>query len=590
MSTYDDAILILPQGAGYKAGEIYSLKPTDGTADATVTRATECDEIDSTGESVEVAANVPRYDFRGDYVELEDNSYYDFDGGGTITIPTVSSLDFNHAFTLISCGTKTTTLSSEFLLGKYKSSGNQRSYSLEIDENNKLVLWATGNGLTLWEWSSTSSVSLGSEHTYSAVYNGVDVKMYLDGVLIASSLTLGVFTSTIYVGTADFQAGNRGDSGGGYLTGNTKNIKAFNLALSAPEILDIHNGLPIPDKYKGATNVNFYNSDAGTFVSGTYSWAAYGSNTIANVGNALEITYISSASGAYNYFKESGDLEKNLVVGEKYRVTFDAKYTGGAGGVTIGIPNVGVYTDSLTTSLINYTLEFTATSIDGDYLRLNLLSASNVVTIDNIEITKLGNTLNLSKGKTDSIWYDLEHDIQGTVTGATLTDGTDFGDNHYPTNTCPVLLSEDSFTNHFLNSRTPITQTVTGLTVGTTYTINCKGGGVVAIGEVSGSELGGTATEVYSFTYEATSTSVVITLSAGNSFDWVQLSDTDEPKNHVETLGSTVTKAADVTEITTPAGVVEIIETINGVEQAPITTIPVTYQAPYDRLNSTIMN
>lgn len=151
-------------------------------------------------------------------------------------------------------------------------------------------------------------------------------------------------------------------------------------------------------------------------------------------------------------------------------------------------------------------------------------------------VFKAGNTLDLSNGKTNGIWYDREHNIQGVVNGAVLNNSTDFGNNIYPTETCPSLLTQgQDITNRFQDSANPVTQTINGLTIGVPQTLSCKGSGVVTIVETSGSLLGGAATEVYPFTFTPTHTSVNVTLSAGHTLEHVNLTDTPYAVNHILT-------------------------------------------------------
>ncbi len=565
MSTYDDAILILPQGAGYKTGEIYSLKPTDGTADATVTRATECDRIDSTGESVEVAADVPRYDFRGDYVEPTDNSYYDCDAAtGVITVNkdrisgVASSFEINLFIT-----TKTDITTEQTLIDFYTSATDR--FSLQIVNGN--IVSTINNGTA---YSSSGAIAVSTDYMITLSW---DVSTLTNTVYInktaqvgtTASNTIGTTSTYIYLGATN------GTSN--FLDAKIKKYYIDNHVLTTAERLDRYNGEPIPEEYKGATNVNLHTAFVNNDITGTHT------------PNGTGVDIVGGAYGQNDYSTIACEI------GKVYTVYFTSTLNSGSA------PQFRVSPSTNLTSAIALitvadglnTVTFTATAAT-HYMGFNLTGALDISIADSVTCVSKGNTLNLSIGKTDAIWYDLEHDMQGAVTGATLTDGTDFGDNHYPTNTCPVLLSEDSFTNLLWDSRNPANQIRTTV-IGEPITFNCKGAGVGTFVEIGGSEQGGAFTEVYHNTIIATSTSVSVTFSVGNSLDWAMITDTDEPKNHVESpVGASITKAADVIEITTPAGVVEIIETINGVEQAPITTIPVTYQAPYDRLNSTIMN
>jgi len=64
MNAYNDASLIM-YPSGYKAGKLYSLKPTNGTGDFTVVRNTTATRVDALGLIESVAANVPRIDYTG---------------------------------------------------------------------------------------------------------------------------------------------------------------------------------------------------------------------------------------------------------------------------------------------------------------------------------------------------------------------------------------------------------------------------------------------------------------------------------------------------------------------------------------------
>ena len=64
MNAYNDASLIM-YPSGYKAGKLYSLKPTNGTGDFTVVRNTTATRVNASGLIESVAANVPRIDYTG---------------------------------------------------------------------------------------------------------------------------------------------------------------------------------------------------------------------------------------------------------------------------------------------------------------------------------------------------------------------------------------------------------------------------------------------------------------------------------------------------------------------------------------------
>jgi len=64
MGLYNDASLIV-YPSGYKAGKIYSQKPTDGSGDLTFTRASTATRVNESGLVESVASGVPRIDYTG---------------------------------------------------------------------------------------------------------------------------------------------------------------------------------------------------------------------------------------------------------------------------------------------------------------------------------------------------------------------------------------------------------------------------------------------------------------------------------------------------------------------------------------------
>ena len=68
-----------------------------------------------------------------------------------------------------------------------------------------------------------------------------------------------------------------------------------------------------------------------------------------------------------------------------------------------------------------------------------------------------------------------------------------------------------------------------------------------------------------------------------------QIEQASTASSYIPTNGNTVTRLADNISVPTPAGVTSITETKNGVEQAPITTIPATYSLPVGNINKVTM-
>lgn len=169
---------------------------------------------------------------------------------------------------------------------------------------------------------------------------------------------------------------------------------------------------------------------ASIFKSGTYSWGAVGTNTIANASNKLQITYVDSALGAAVDLKDAEDLNDDLTIGTSYTLKCKAKYTGGSAGVklTVGeLDVVQVSSDALTTTELDYSITFTATHATNMRFQLSGLAASNVVTIDDIvlsetpgfveiaysaipsDVSAVGSAINLSDRYQTALYYYVVH-------------------------------------------------------------------------------------------------------------------------------------------------------------------------------------
>lgn len=139
-------------------------------------------------------------------------------------------------------------------------------------------------------------------------------------------------------------------------------------------------------------NITLWDTDAAIFTTDIYAWLAHPNNTIANVGNTLEITYVDDQAGAYVYLKDAADLNSDLTVGDRYRLQCDASYTGGNPGVKLLIvrTTTEIVSDALTGSTVTYKLDFTADHATTNKFELKSMDTNNVVTIDNISLVKIG--------------------------------------------------------------------------------------------------------------------------------------------------------------------------------------------------------
>ena len=137
--------------------------------------------------------------------------------------------------------------------------------------------------------------------------------------------------------------------------------------------------------------VMLWDRAAGVFKSGTYSWGAVAANTIANVGKQLVITYVASALGAAVDLNDAEDLNADLVVGTEYVISCKSSYGGGAAGVKLSVCELDVVaelSEALTTVELYYSIPFTATHATNMRFQLSGMAAGNVVTIDDLVLSK----------------------------------------------------------------------------------------------------------------------------------------------------------------------------------------------------------
>ncbi len=264
--------------------------------------------------------------------------------------------------------------------------------------------------LNTTDYASSVSPNLtdGTEHLICAVVTpgavNTTVDFYVDGFACGVQQT-AANPGTVSSGNPLYFLGTSGVR----IAGTTHHAYTFNRALTAAEVLDLYrNGIAEADKWGSQTSL--VDAAASVFTSGTYGWAGAGSNTVANVGNALEITYVDDPIGASETLTNAIDLTKDLVVGKRYRLVIDAKYAGGTGSdVKIHVYGPDVYSAVLTTSLTTYSLEFTCTNATTDNIRFTNANNTTTITVDNFYLYEIGATLALEPANAQPVpgmWLD----------------------------------------------------------------------------------------------------------------------------------------------------------------------------------------
>jgi len=128
--------------------------------------------------------------------------------------------------------------------------------------------------------------------------------------------------------------------------------------------------------------------------SGTYAWTAYGSNTIANVGNELQITYVDNGFGAYVLLRNLSDLSADLSAGTWYQFDCDSYINTGSYQLSLS-QHAG--TNTLSSSITQTSsgaviMTYRALTAALDAVRFNNLGAGQIVYMDNLALKPL--TLN----------------------------------------------------------------------------------------------------------------------------------------------------------------------------------------------------
>jgi hypothetical protein len=164
-----------------------------------------------------------------------------------------------------------------------------------------------------------------------------------------------------------------------------------------------------------------YDTDAAAFTSGTYSWVAYGADTITNDTNTLKISYVDSTFGANNgQFRDLSDLSSNLTVGLWYAFSADVKVdTGNSVNLIIddGVVNPAITVPITNTTFSNKPISFRSQSTQNALVRSGGLTTGESIWLDNLSIKPL--TLSSLFSTVSTSDSDVIADADVTVTAGT---------------------------------------------------------------------------------------------------------------------------------------------------------------------------
>jgi len=162
--------------------------------------------------------------------------------GNHITIPDDASLDGFNDCTFEAKGVTLTDWASpattQGLMNKYKTSGNQRSWRLVVETNGKLKLilsyLGTSGSLDVHESSIAMSLADGATADIMAMRNGSTVRFYVNGVQFGSDVT-GVPTTTLKNSSEDVKIGQGYNTpGGDPMSGKMTRARVWNVAVANP--------------------------------------------------------------------------------------------------------------------------------------------------------------------------------------------------------------------------------------------------------------------------------------------------------------------------------------------------------------------
>jgi hypothetical protein len=239
-------------------------------------------------------------------------SSLDFDGiNDYINLGNDSSLRITTAMS-VSCWVKITDSGQNTIVGRELGSGTGRDWKLYL-VSGIIYFWCSANGTAsdITVLSSSSTVNDGNWHNLTAVNNGTNQYIYIDGVLNNSNSG----GQTINASTANNYIGSRNGTGF-FFNGSISNVAIYNTALSASNVTTLYNnGNPQAAIY--GSPVSWWKLNNTT----TGIEDAKGSNNGTNSGATEAYGSVSTLNG-----ESSGMSQANLVQSDLQTVAPYSKY------------------------------------------------------------------------------------------------------------------------------------------------------------------------------------------------------------------------------------------------------------------------
>lgn len=190
-----------------------------------------------------------------DNVDFQEGAYSaDFEAGssqsGSIADGSQSGLDITGDIS-VGCRIKAESLAAgtHGLITKWNPTSGERSWGLFVNSNGAITFLVSNDGSSVTTAITANSViSTGTWFHVVAVYNGTDIRIYVDGSLSSNGAdNPKTYSSGIHSGSADVIVGTRDGSGGTFFDGKMDEGFVFDRELSSAEVADIDtNGIQDP--------------------------------------------------------------------------------------------------------------------------------------------------------------------------------------------------------------------------------------------------------------------------------------------------------------------------------------------------------
>lgn len=176
------------------------------------------------------------------YWNIADNAIFDITNNLSVTIRAKNS--------------STIGAYSEHLITKWTETGNFREWVIGVNLTQKPYVALSSNGSAVAVYTATDAITVSNETTYGFTFSSGTVKLYVNGVLVAGSVTTGSIPASLNNGTSPIAIGSVFASGSVNWKGSLWDARIYKDAvLTDAEMLAIHNGT---ETTVGATPVAHY--------------------------------------------------------------------------------------------------------------------------------------------------------------------------------------------------------------------------------------------------------------------------------------------------------------------------------------------